>query len=68
VTGAGLCAGCRNARVVENRRGSRFWMCELSRAEPRFPKYPILPVVACPGFEPRQGSFIERREINEETE
>ncbi len=48
----GLCAACAHARVVESRRGSRFWLCERSRTDPGFRRYPPLPVVACRGFEP----------------
>ena len=48
----GLCFGCRHSRTVTSRT-SLFWMCELSRTDPRFDKYPRLPVVACAGFEPR---------------
>lgn len=48
----GLCARCRHARVVDNRRGSRFWRCSLHRTDPRFPRYPALPVHSCRGFEP----------------
>lgn len=47
----GLCGSCIHARVVENRRGSRFWLCERSRTDPAFPRYPALPVVACRGYE-----------------
>jgi hypothetical protein len=39
--------------VLENRRGSRFWLCELSKVDARFPRYPPLPVAACIGFTPR---------------
>jgi len=49
----GLCATCKNARVIKNRRGSYFYMCQLSKTDARFPKYPPLPVVACPGYAPR---------------
>jgi hypothetical protein len=48
----GLCGSCVNARIIENRKGSRFFMCELSKTDPRFPKYPPLPVVACAGYQP----------------
>lgn len=48
----GLCAECTFHRVVENARGSRFWLCQRSRFDPRFPRYPRLPVLACPGFRP----------------
>jgi hypothetical protein len=47
----GLCSLCVHARRVESGKGSRFWLCELSRQDPRFPKYPPLPVVECAGFE-----------------
>jgi|HubBroStandDraft_4_1064222.scaffolds.fasta_scaffold08431_6 hypothetical protein len=47
----GLCAACRHARRLESDRGSVFWRCELSATDPRFPKYPRLPVVECEGYE-----------------
>lgn len=49
----GLCASCINARTIENRRGSQFYMCELSKTDNRFAKYPPLPVLACIGYTPR---------------
>jgi len=49
---AGLCDTCRHQRVVSNTRGSSFSLCERSKADPRFPKYPRIPVVSCPGWEP----------------
>ena len=52
-TSRGLCDACRHQRLVPNTRGSVFSLCELSRREERFPRYPRLPVLACPGFEPR---------------
>jgi len=48
----GLCDSCRHARRIVNDRGSVFVLCELSRTDSRFPRYPRLPVVACTGFEP----------------
>ena len=50
---------CRNARIVESRRGSRFWLCALSRVDPRFPKYPRLPVLACAGYTPGEPQLRE---------
>lgn len=47
----GLCAACRHARVIENRRGSQFWLCALSQTDARFPRYPQLPVLRCAGHE-----------------
>jgi hypothetical protein len=42
--------------VVETPR-SVFWMCALAARDPRFDKYPRLPVLECAGFEegPRGG-------------
>ena len=48
---AGLCATCRHAAVIVSDRGSRFYRCERAKTDPRFPKYPRLPVVTCAGFE-----------------
>lgn len=49
----GLCATCTHAAIVRSDRGSLFWRCELSLANPDFPKYPRLPVVRCAGFVPK---------------
>jgi hypothetical protein len=49
----GLCEDCVHARVVVNRRGSRFHLCERSKHDPAFPRYPRLPVLRCPGHERR---------------
>jgi hypothetical protein len=48
----GLCAGCRHARVQETRRGGRFWRCLRADTDPRFARYPRLPVGTCAGFAP----------------
>lgn len=48
---AGLCADCSHARIVDSERGARFYMCELSKTDPTFVKYPRLPVLQCDGFE-----------------
>jgi len=48
---AGLCASCRHGRVIESDRGSRFWLCERSRTDPSFPRFPPLPVRTCRGYE-----------------
>ncbi|HYH46655.1 MAG TPA: hypothetical protein VEG34_13300 [Thermoanaerobaculia bacterium] len=47
---AGLCDACRHQQLVPNTRGSVFSLCRLSRTDERFPRYPRLPVAACPGF------------------
>ena len=46
----GLCGECDLARVVETRRGSRFYLCERSRDDASYARYPRLPVVRCAGF------------------
>jgi hypothetical protein len=48
----GLCADCVHRRDVHNTRGSVFTLCERSRTEPAYPRYPRLPVLSCPGHEP----------------
>ncbi len=51
---AGLCERCVHQQVVRTTRGGRFSLCRRSRDEPeRFPRYPRLPVLGCPGFEAR---------------
>jgi len=52
----GLCARCAHAQVVRTPRGSTFYLCRLSAVDPRFPKYPRLPVLACGGFRDQTGS------------
>ena len=47
---AGLCATCVHAQVVPSSRGSVFSLCRLSFTDPRFPRYPPLPVIACAGY------------------
>lgn len=50
---AGLCDRCRHQRLVPNRRGSVFSLCQRSRTDPAYPRYPRLPVTRCAGFEAR---------------
>jgi hypothetical protein len=57
---AGLCDRCRHQRIVENTRGSSFSLCELSRTNPDFPRYPRLPVKSCTGFNAREQEGAER--------
>jgi len=47
----GLCADCRHARRIESSRGSVFWLCERSKTDPAYKKYPPLPVLRCLGYE-----------------
>ncbi|HSL84016.1 MAG TPA: hypothetical protein VLF66_14670 [Thermoanaerobaculia bacterium] len=50
-TDPGLCATCRNARILHSRT-STFLRCALAEADPHFPRYPRLPVLACRGYDP----------------
>jgi hypothetical protein len=50
----GLCDRCRHQRLVPNTRGSVFSLCERSKTDERFPRYPRLPVLDCVGFEPER--------------
>lgn len=47
---AGLCESCANVRIVDTRKGSRFFLCQLSDVDPRFPRYPRTPVLQCIGY------------------
>ena len=57
---AGLCARCRHVRVVVSAKGSRFYMCERSRDDERFPRYPPIPVLRCGVYEPGLGEIGNR--------
>ena len=45
----GLCATCEHLRLLASRR-SVFVRCGLAAVDPRFPKYPPLPVRVCGGY------------------
>jgi GNAT superfamily N-acetyltransferase len=49
---AGLCGACRRAREIVSSRGSRFVLCDRSRMDPAYPRYPVLPRLTCDGFDP----------------
>jgi hypothetical protein len=48
----GLCAACEHGRRVTSAKQSTFVLCGLAATDPRFPKYPRLPVACCEGFGP----------------
>jgi hypothetical protein len=58
---AGLCRACAHATVVTTDRGSTFYLCERSKTDPRFPRYPRLPVVACIGYDEKECTESTRR-------
>ena len=47
---AGLCDHCQHGKQVTSPRGSAFRLCLLHERDPRFAKYPPLPVVQCSGY------------------
>ncbi len=57
--GPGLCGACHHSRRIRTRGGSEFRLCERSVNDPRFARYPALPVLLCAGFEPVSGSVGE---------
>jgi hypothetical protein len=50
----GLCADCKFAQRIASSKGSIFLLCGLSKTDPRFPKYPRLPVLTCSGYQQSQ--------------
>jgi len=52
----GLCGSCLHAKVLRNERGSAFYMCGLAEKDPRFRRYPPLPVRQCEGFQEKKES------------
>lgn len=52
----GLCKACLHARTIESAKGSSFLLCQRSATDPSYAKYPRLPVLSCPGYEPAKQS------------
>ena len=52
----GCCGSCRHAELKTAVRSVYVW-CRRSKTDSRFPKFPQLPVIECPGHErfPRPG-------------
>jgi hypothetical protein len=55
----GLCDRCAHQRLVRNTRGSTFSLCERSKEDESFPRYPRVPVLECRGYEPRPEADAE---------
>ena len=60
--GAGLCETCEHAQTVVSDRGSTFLRCGLAAGDPRFPKYPRLPVLQCEGWKKRETDKSPQRQ------
>jgi len=52
----GLCVDCHFGQRIQSVRGSVFLLCQRSRIDPAFPKYPQLPVLHCAGYVPKEKS------------
>jgi len=52
----GLCATCAHVQRITSSKGSTFYLCRLSETDPRFRKYPALPVTACIGYQQDRGA------------
>ena len=59
--GSGLCASCLHTRLQRNARGSTFRRCARADGDPRFVRYPPLPVLRCAGHETGAGRQREGR-------
>jgi hypothetical protein len=54
----GLCADCGHARKLTSSGGAAFYQCLRAEEEPRYSKWPRLPVHSCPGYEPGEGEAL----------
>lgn len=48
----GLCARCIHQQQIPSPKGSLYVLCRLALSDKSFRKYPSLPVLHCPGFQP----------------
>ena len=49
-----LCETCALMREVVTPKGSRFLLCQLSKTDTAYPKYPPQPVVRCDGYRKKE--------------
>jgi len=47
----GLCVRCKHVVVVRSDRGSLFYQCQRSVYDADYPRYPVLPIRHCRGFD-----------------
>jgi hypothetical protein len=45
-----LCDTCAWMREIVTPKGSRFLLCQFSKSDPAYPKYPPQPMVGCGGY------------------
>jgi hypothetical protein len=53
---AGLCAHCKQVRIIRSDRGTIFYLCRRSATDPSYPQYPRLPVLFCQGYEAQESN------------
>jgi hypothetical protein len=54
-----MCETCAIMREIITPKGTRYLLCQLSKIDPEYPKYPPQPVVRCDGYrkkEEREGA------------
>jgi hypothetical protein len=63
-----LCETCAFMREIITPKGSRFLLCQLSKSDPAYPKYPPQPIVRCGGYQKKEKSeeVVEQRGIEED--
>jgi hypothetical protein len=49
-----LCETCAWMREIVTPKGSRFLLCQLSKSDLAYPKYPPQPVVQCDGYQKKE--------------
>ncbi|MEK7857518.1 MAG: cysteine-rich CWC family protein [Elusimicrobiota bacterium] len=50
IAAAGLCASCRKSKRLTTKTGSAIYRCALAETDPKFTKFPRLPMADCPGY------------------
>ena len=55
-----LCETCCRMREVITPKGSRFLLCELSKTNPAYAKYPPQPVVRCEGYQQKKADHTAK--------
>lgn len=63
--GVGLCSSCQFMIEQGTKRGTVFFRCARADEDPRFNRYPAIPVLRCDGFESRgfEGNDHGRGEV-----
>jgi hypothetical protein len=60
-SGVGLCSCCEHEVLTRSAKGALFRRCGLALRDPRYPKYPRLPVWSCAGWKVRPRDDGETR-------